>query len=236
MRERSYTASVTQEDPVRYWKDLTANYRQMSDGELLQLSENPEELTEIARQVLRDEMKLRKLETGRSPVTGRLPDPVPRRQVDLVSGNPLYLREDSSDTAAVDDVQFPPHEYTWKTWLCDCESNQHAWQVSALLTRNGIESWVRAVPPQSMDTVGPQVEVAADQLEQARALIAQPIPQDIIDDVNAEVPEFEVPDCPRCGTKDEVMLESAVPVNSWICEACGAEWSDPQAPPEEDAD
>src|SRR5438270_11711496 len=51
-----------QDDPAQYWQDLTENYRQMSDGELLELSAKPEDLTEIARQVLRDEMDRRKIE------------------------------------------------------------------------------------------------------------------------------------------------------------------------------
>ena len=33
---------------------------------------------------------------------------------------------------------------------------------------------------------------------------------------------------PECGAEDPV-LESAEPTNAWLCEACGAQWSDPEA-------
>src|SRR6059058_867207 len=109
-----------QEDPVRYWQDLTDNYAQMSDGELLELAAKPEDLTEVARQVLRDEMGRRRLDKRPSPAAGRLPVPVPRRHVDLVSGDLGYVEDDLADSGTFDGEDLPSHEYTWKTWLCDC--------------------------------------------------------------------------------------------------------------------
>lgn len=219
-------------DPVQYWQEVSANYAQMSDGELLELAEKPEDLTEVGQQVLRDEMGKRKLDKRR--VVRSLPVPAPRKPVDLVSGKLPYLEDAREECGDVDEEDLPPHEYTWLTCLCDCESNKHALQVSLALKRHGIESWVRAVPPQSADTIGPQVHVAADQFEQAQAILAQPIPQDIIDEVNTEVPEFEMPVCPQCGSKEGAMLESADPVNAWCCADCGAAWTDPEA--DEDAE
>jgi tRNA(Ile2) C34 agmatinyltransferase TiaS len=72
----------------------------------------------------------------------------------------------------------------------------------------------------------PRVVVAADQLEQAREIAARPIPQEIIDEFNAPPEEYKPPVCPKCGAEDPV-LESADPVNSWLCESCGEQWSDP---------
>jgi len=181
-----------QDDPARYWQDLTENYRQMSDGELLELSAQPEDLTEIARQVLAEEMNRRKIEVRK------------------------------------------PSEPTVVVLLCDCESNDQAWYLFETLKSNGIESWVREVTAANADLRGPQVYVAADELEQAQAIAAQPIPQDIIDDWNEVVPEFELPICPRCGSKEGATLESADPVNAWGCEACGAEWTDPETAAAED--
>lgn len=43
------------------WSSLQARYREMSDGELLDLAASPDELTEVAQQVLRGEMSSRKL-------------------------------------------------------------------------------------------------------------------------------------------------------------------------------
>jgi hypothetical protein len=131
-----------------------------------------------------------------------------------------------------------PTEFTWKTPLCDCESYEEAWQISEALRRAGIESWIErpgarqpVVWDQSM--VGNlQVRVAADQLDQAREIAAKQIPQEIVDESHEDVPEYEPPKCPNCGAEDPV-LESAEPTNSWLCEACGKQWTEPQLAGEE---
>ncbi len=222
-----------QDDPSRFWRDLTENYRRMSDGELLQLAARPEDLTDIAQQVLRDEMKLRGLDKPR-------PAPLPVRSSRTKPADGILERgfgEGYVPSAAEDadqeeeDEDQPSHEYTWKTVLCDCESNEHALQLRETLRRQGIESWVRSVFPYSTDLLGPQVLVAADELERAQAIAAQPIPQDVRDQWNTAIPEFELPHCPRCGSTEEVVLDSTDPVNTWLCESCGAEWTDPEDKP-----
>lgn len=221
-----------QDDPIRYWQDLTDNYRQMSDGELLELAAKPEDLTEVAQQVLRDEISRRGLDKPQraTPESGGV---VSKSYHHVVGGvfRDEYVPSSTEDSEELDDDDGgdePAHEYTWKTLLCGCESNDQAWQLREALKRHGIESWVRAISASSMDVVGPQIYVAADQLEQAQTVAAQPIPQDIVDDWNTVIPEFEPPKCPNCGSKDGVTLESTDPVNSWFCEACGAEWTDPE--------
>jgi transposase-like protein len=67
--------------------------------------------------------------------------------------------------------------------------------------------------------------VAADQLEEAREIAARPIPQEIVELSQMEVPEFEPPKCPQCGAEDPV-LEGAEPVNAWLCEVCGKQWTE----------
>jgi hypothetical protein len=75
------------------------------------------------------------------------------------------------------------------------------------------------------DLANPRIQVAADQLEEARAIIARPIPREIIEKSNTPDEEFTVPVCPRCGA-EEPLLEGVDPVNAWLCESCGAEWTD----------
>ena len=195
------------DDPVQYWQDLTENYGQMSDGELMELAAAHEDLTEVAQQVLRDEMGRRRLEKPQPSMGAPPSTSVPARNYDPLAG-PLAdsygVSSDGEDTDDAAEEDEPPSEFTWKTPLCDCESNDQALQLRAALMRHGIESWVKQF----------QVYVAADQLEQAQAVAAQPIPQDIIDEWNTAVPEFELPRCPRCGSKDDVMLTSADPVNA----------------------
>jgi hypothetical protein len=206
------------DDPQRYWRDLTENYRQMSDGELLELGESRGDLTEMAQQVLRDEMRKRGLNESKPADVLKITD----RDAIVHWESPRYrdmTREASEDGGA-------PHEFTWKTLLCECETAQEAWQVAETLRRAGIESWVTGSRA-TWDVSGPRVQVAADQLEQAQAVLASPIPQDVIEESQIKLPEFELPGCPVCGASDP-LLESADPVNAWVCETCGAEWTDPE--------
>jgi len=219
-------------DPAQYWQDLTANYRQMSDGELLELAEKPEELTEVAQQVLRDEMRLRRL-TLAKPELPKIQNPTAAIHREPSSYRYEFSEHDGDEGAS---------EYTWKTQLCECETAQQAWQLAEALRRAGIDTWIQGAASsraRALDVTYPRVLVAADQLEQAQAIAAQPIPQDILDefrvDEESESESFELPKCPKCGAPDPV-LESADPVNSWICEACVAEWSDAEPASAEDAD
>ncbi len=220
-----------QDDPAKYWQDLTDNYRQMSDGELLQLAEKPEELTEVAQQVLRDEMKLRKL-TLAQPELPKIQNPTAAIHREPSSYRYEFSEHDGDEGAS---------EFTWKTQLCECETAQQAGQLAEALRRAGIDTWIQGPTSRSraLDVTYPRVLVAADQLEQAQAIAAQPIPQDIVDesrvDEESEPEYFEIPKCPKCGAPDPV-LESADPVNTWSCETCGAEWSDAEPTSAEDAD
>jgi hypothetical protein len=55
-------------DPVEEWKRLSALYSEMSDGELLELKDALNDLTDGAQCVLRDELKKRHLWDVASPV------------------------------------------------------------------------------------------------------------------------------------------------------------------------
>jgi hypothetical protein len=212
-----------QDDPVRYWKDLSENYRRMSDGELLELAEKPEDLTDVAQQVLRDEMRKRRLDEKPAPAPAIAAKPAGTAA--RINWEPASYR--SSFAPAEEDHSEEEHEYTWKVLLAECTSQEEAWQLAEALRREGIESWIRRFNPFAQyEGNGPGVLVAADELEQARAIAEMPIPQDIIEESQIKLPEFVVPACPKCGSKDGPMLASADPVNVWSCEACGAEWTD----------
>ncbi len=197
-------------------RQLTEAYQDKWDDELRALAADFSDLTEMAQQVLRDEMLKRGLgdpqaKPAAPPVAAIKPEP--GWQDDETR------EEDASET---------PVEFTWKTPLCDCASREEAWQRAEMLRRAGIESWMEAPGAYDLDLSGPRVVVAADQLEQARAIIAQPVPQDIIDQSREELAEpapFESPVCPGCGTPDPVLV-GVDPVNSWQCESCGREWTD----------
>jgi rubredoxin len=212
------------------WRALAEHYRSMADEELLELAADFNDLTPTAQQALRDELKLRKLPDPQAPDAWRA-------YVERASSSPSNPPENSGEDANTESDL--PIEYTWKTPLCECEGDQQAWQISEVLKRAGIESWIEGDRTYarssgsrhaSIDDGNRRVLIAADQLDEARVIIAHPIPQDIIDESKEEPGEYQLPVCPKCGAADPV-LEGADPVNTWKCDVCGAEWSDAAADP-----
>src|ERR1700676_4705769 len=136
-----------QDDPFRYWQDLTENYRQMSDGELLELAAKPEDLTDVARQVLRDEMRKRRLNESRPPDVPTRSTFTPRRATVPIM-TPLTNPDlDVPDSEEAEEDDASSQDYTWKTLLCECSEREQALQLSEALKQAGIESWLE--PPKS---------------------------------------------------------------------------------------
>jgi hypothetical protein len=220
-----------QASPFEEWQRLSELYREKSEEELRELADDFVDLTETAQQVLRDEMRKRGMgDPGARPVAQKNAD-----QPDAESTPPAFVhwepQNDPYGPEADPENTDQPHEYTWKTQLCECDDRVEAAQLTEVLRRAGIESWIEQ--PGSRYSFGisnPRVLVAADQLDQARSIAAQPIPQEILDQSKLDQskmdpPEFEPPACPQCGAKDPV-LEAVDPTNSWRCEACGKQWTD----------
>jgi len=212
-------------DPGIEWQRLTRVYGEKSDEELLELGEDFGNLTEIAQQVLRDEMKKRSLavpqESAAQPPQNR--PPAFPRWTRAVSEPPAPTGEDEDQSDEQGEDR--PREYTWKTLLRTCDTGEEAWQICEMLKRSNIDCWIVAPAQGSLDVTGPRVVVAADQLDEARAIAARPIPQEIIEQSKSPIEDFEPPACPECGAPDP-LLEDIDPCNRWRCEACGAEWSD----------
>ena len=212
-----------QNDPGKEWQRLTALYQEKSDEELLELSEELGNLTDVAQQVLRDELRKRGLARPQAQATkeDRRPAFGAWSRAIAEQNGEVDAKNDSAD----EDDDDAPVEYTWKTLLRTCDTREEAWQISEVLKRAGIESWIEAPEQGSLDLTGPRVIVAADELEAARAIAEQPIPQEIIDQSKVRVEDFVPPSCPKCGAADP-LLESVEPTNTWLCEVCGAEWSE----------
>lgn len=205
-------------DPQVDWQSLSDTYSKMWDEELLDLAVDSGDLTPVAQEVLRSEMKKRGLDDPGAAKSARAGAMHQQTARDWEPGVDL---PDGEETMEEDDL---PHEYTWKTPLCECDDQIQAWQLREALRQAGIESWIEKLGLSS-ELGGPVVTVAADQLEAARAIAERPIPQEIVDLSKMETPEFEVPVCPACGAGDPV-LEGVEPVNSWLCEACGKQWTE----------
>jgi hypothetical protein len=163
-----------QQDFMEEWRHLTALYSEMGDLEIRELVDQINDLTPNAQQILRDELKKRGIEEANA-IESSQPLSKPSASIRY---EPQYYQSEFGDTASEDSG---PHEFTWKTPLRECETDEQARQFALALARQGIDSWIRRPSSRHLDMTTYQVSVAADQLEQARGVAAQPIPQDILD-------------------------------------------------------
>jgi hypothetical protein len=211
------------------WRRLTALYSEMGDLEIQELANQINDLTPNAQQILRDELKKRDI-TGRqssTPSFRSLSSTSPRDRRTISHFVPASAEVASSEQEEVDDDD-GPREYTWKTVLCECQDLAEARAVATMLMEAGIECWIERPQQYYVEPGTSCVKVAADQLEEAKAAISQPIPQELIDEQREleSSPAYELPVCPKCKTPDPI-LESVEPSNNWLCESCGYTWSDP---------
>lgn len=232
-------------DPVQEWQRLAAAYREKSPEELLDLARDFDDLTETAQQALRSEMHSRGLgepeRVRAAPELQIFPKdshgvPAPPRNVqsdpvDDVAFGAFGARAPQlvPDTPGMHDDNDSPHDYTWKTPLCECETREQAELLVRALRQAGIDSWLDhpegTYHYKDLEIAFPRVLVAADQLDEARAVAAQSIPQEIVDESKQEIPEFVEPKCPKCRS-DDVVLEGVDPENTWRCEQCDAQWTE----------
>jgi hypothetical protein len=223
------------DNPAADWQRLAEHYRSMYDEELDNLAADFDNLTSTAQEVLRSELSTRGLPApGAKPVVSRRPESaVPENWASTVDPEAGVSRARAFDEAQREGEEDGPKEFTWKTLLCECDSWGQASEIHKALLQAGIESWVEQPGRDRVSCL--RVVVAADQLEQAQEIAARPIPKEIIDEYNEEVPEYVPPKCPGCGAEDPV-LEGAEPTNSWLCEACGHQWTEPEPAIEADRD
>jgi hypothetical protein len=221
-----------QTDPMAEWQRITKVYRGMYDDELINLAADKEDLTDIARQVLDLELKKRGLgDLSHASPARDTPEPKRERRAAL-NGNQGGSSQIVLDYRAK--LEEAPLEYSWKTLLCECDSIEQARELSGFLKLAGIDSWIddpnAASRFKGFENPTPRVLVAADQLEQARAIAGEPIPKEIVDNSKFVAPEFQMPKCPHCGAADPA-LEGANPFNSWRCEGCGCQWTESENGP-----
>jgi hypothetical protein len=225
-----------QMDPAEERRRLADDYRDMGDNELRGLADDFADLTETAQQALRQEMQGRGLgDPGAgttAPPTNAPARATTRMEPQIGPGfefpagalEPLLSRAPELVPDAPDDSDNShPHDYSWKTVLCDCDTTEQAQELAAALRQAGLDSWIQG--SYEFGRRYARVLVAADQLDRAREIAAQPVPQQVIDESKEETPEFVEPKCPKCGS-DDVVLEGVDTRNHWRCESCDAEWSD----------
>jgi ribosomal protein L37AE/L43A len=217
-------------DPAFEFRRLAEEYRAKTDDELTELAADFADLTEPAQQALRQEMQSRRLGDPTSPNIAHQTETA--LQITPNHSAAISDADDYTDPDPPDDDTTGPRDFTWKTVLCECEEWKQAWQLGEALRRAGIENWLQRA--REFGLRYSRVLVAVDQLERARAIADQPIPKDIVDESEIQIPDYTPPVCPKCGASDPV-LESVDPQNTWRCEQCGAQWADPAEVIEEKA-
>jgi hypothetical protein len=186
-------------DPVEEWQRLRALYAEMGEIELLELKEAFDDLTETAQGLLRDELRKRLLWDLPIP-----PKAAPK-------GRKTRSFEDLSLAGTIVRAYDTVKEAKLAAFVLELA------QIEAAVVDGQA----------SFDLRPPSVRVAPEDVEQADALLAQPISAEIRADFDATLhaADFEVPVCPRC-TSNGVLLEGVEPGNQWRCEDCGHSWKD----------
>jgi hypothetical protein len=184
-------------DAAQYQELLTL-YGSYGDDELVELGRGMADLTEMAQDVLRDELKRRGLEikSAREAAEKR-----------------VLTDDDLQDMRAY--AESAPAEC-----IFDFEDERAASAAYFALTGEGIEAIVVSPSGAKFDNRGPRVVVTPKDAERAATILSQPS----ADELKEETPaEFDLPRCPACGGQ-ETLLESVDPVNQWRCDDCGHTW------------
>jgi hypothetical protein len=188
--------------------ELENLYRSMSEQELMDVAMEYDKLMDVAQTALRAEFATRKME----------PPEIPEAQ----------LESSLQKVAIVDRYRDLTQALLAKSAL------QSAGIASYLRDENTVRiEWVW-----SNLIGGIRLQVAATDLEEAQAILAQPIPETIALEGDLD---FEQPRCPRCGSLDIIYetknqqvgiasMYSGVPIivnrDAWKCSDCGALWED----------
>ena len=194
-------------DQATEYLQLSKRYSVMYDEELLLLAGDFHDLTQVAQQALRDELKLRKLS---SPAPGE---------------RPIAAAHDGANVEVSTEWDMAPDG---DILLGKFSSAEEAAISYWALELSGIHS--RVVTPAGGPSLAPRLQVAPEDAARAQQVLAQPISAEVMEQYESakESGDFQSPDCPRCGTPDP-LLESADPVNEWFCESCGHQWKDQPA-------
>jgi DNA-directed RNA polymerase subunit M/transcription elongation factor TFIIS len=201
------------------WRRLSELYRRMCDDELVGLARKKSELTEVAQQVLANEMSLRRLkEQAESP----LAPPIPQRPLD-----PAY--DEDRELITISTV-----------W-----SVADALRLQRLLDGAGIPFFMGKEMATGIDAVtsnfanGVEVKIMNIGVPWARQVMQDYFPKDEPESERREREEvdkgFDVR-CPKCHSTEVVFdeligeppttEEDSPQQFEWTCDSCGHHWKD----------
>ncbi len=189
---------------------LNSLYAAMSDEEILELMNDVNDLTDIARDALSAQIAARGIKLRPADRTESVSSP------DLIG--------EARSPCGFEDLALGG------VTVAESETTDEAEFLSFVLSEAGIRSVVHATRGQ-FDLTLPRVRVAPEDVEKAAAVLANPIP----DKVRREYSEMSYDkaaladlSCPRCKSPD-ILLQPENPayLNDWFCSGCGYCWQDP---------
>lgn len=188
-------------DQLEEYQRLTRVYRDLGDVELLDLGRQINDPTEIAQQVLQAEISSRRFEL---PKIDQPETPSDEKEESFELGR--FASSSSRDCV----WEFPEIE--------------DAQAAGELLGAASIEYDMILPRADTLDMGALRLAVMPEDVERARRLLSQPIPEECRILVRTR-DQFTVPTCTKCGSPDP-LLDSIEPTNQWRCEVCAHLWSD----------
>jgi hypothetical protein len=205
-------------DQAGEWRRLAEHYRQLTDGELIDLSRKREELTAVAQQCLSNEVSGRRLKV---------------EPIEKAEARPTLVPEPADS---------PYAEERSLVTLCTAWSVRDALQIQTLLDRAGIPFYMGEERATGVDKVtanfaeGVGVCIMNVGLPLARGLLQDYFPKDVPpSEKNDELPDVFIR-CPKCNSEDVVFEDmqdedpathqKIVQKYEWKCDSCGYEWED----------
>jgi DNA-directed RNA polymerase subunit M/transcription elongation factor TFIIS len=224
-------------DPATEWLRLSERYRQMSDDELLALSRQSYEMTEVAQQVLAQEISQRKLKLQPDEPIEEPPAPP---GLDTPKPEPPPDTTDAPDNAYAADPTYAKDRELVE--ICIVWSLPDALQVQTLLDTAGIPFFMGLEKATVVDAVtsnfadGVSVQIMRVGLPWARQALQHYTPANEPDKGKDEELNDLAIRCPKCHST-EVVFErllsepaSATDNSSskyeWTCDSCGHQWED----------
>ena len=183
------------------FRELMELYRSYGDEELVQLSGEMADLTDTAQEALKGELSRRGLKAAVAK------EPVEER---------VLTEEDLADMRTY--AELAPAEC-----IFDFDSDRAASAAYYALTNVGIDAIVVSASGGKFGNRGPRVVVKPNDAKRASEILLQTSTETAEETIQKEWETFKQPRCPKCGS-EEIVLESADPVNEWKCEDCGKTW------------
>ncbi len=224
---------------------LSEHYRALTDDELIAIARDRSKLTEMAQQILAQELSQRKLKVEPEGQPTRLEgqDQIQSRAATTSSADRAKNSRETEDSADAGDSDsddaIDPYEDDRKLYeICTVWSLRDALQVQSMLDAASIPFFMGEEKATGVDSVtsnfskGVSVQIMRVGWPWARQALQYYEPKDEPESEKQQWDEDVDVRCPSCRSKDIqfeelVKTENDVPPKyKWTCHVCGHEWQD----------